>query len=184
MLQVQPAWATPPGRSLTGETRLVLDDGTTLQAHALYLQHASEVLHDALACMPEQPAAAAETSDSARATRSGAKRLRTASTVTIESELPLRGATRKQVLLLLSCLYAFDRGAWVRQLEPPERVDLARIADQFQCIELLQCVDASLVKMSEREEQLEQADINSDEELGWLNGRDAPALLGIAAGRL
>ena len=53
MLQVQPAWATPPGRSLTGETRLVLDVGTTLQAHALYLQHASEVLHDALACMPE-----------------------------------------------------------------------------------------------------------------------------------
>ena len=100
--------------------------------------------------------------------------------MTIESELPLHGATRKQVLLLLSCLYACDRGAWVRQLEPPERVDLARIADQSQCIELLQCVDASLVRMSEREEQLKQADTNSEEELDWLNGRDAPALLGIA----
>ena len=176
----EPEWAAPPERSLTGDTRLILDDGTTLQAHALYLQHASEVLTGALACTAEQPAAAAEASDDTRATRNTAKRPRTASTASApgtEFKLPLRGASRKQALLLLSCLYAFARDAWVWELGPADQMELARLAHRYQCIEVLQLVDASLVKMSEAEEELSQ---DTYVEMGWLNEFDAPKLLDMA----
>ena len=169
-------WAAPPERSLTGDTRLVLDDGMTLRAHALYLQHASEVFTGALACTPDRPAGAAEASDDARGSRSSAKRPRTASAARTAFELPLHGATRKQALLLLACLYAFARDAWVCALAPADQMELAQLAHMYQCTEVLRLVDASLAKMCEAEEAEEDGE-RDDREMGWLNDLDAASLL-------
>lgn len=41
-----------PSRSLDGNVKLVLENSSKVKAHSLYLQHASTVLKDALACAP------------------------------------------------------------------------------------------------------------------------------------
>ena len=77
---------------------LLLDDGTTLSAHSIYLQHSSSVFQGALTCSsPAQHSAAPKDTDSP----AGVKRCSNSS-----KRLPLPGTTSKQALLLLHCLYS------------------------------------------------------------------------------
>ena len=43
----------------------------------------------------------------------------------------MSGWRRKQALLLLHCLYAWTRETAIHALEPPELVELARVADRW-----------------------------------------------------
>ena len=117
---------------------LVLDSGAAFSVHSLYLLHISPVFSNALACTSGTPAA----HDDSPRQRQGpaAKRAKQA------LRLPLPGTSRKQALLLLHCMYAFDRSAWASTLDPPELVEVARIADRFDCAKVLQLVDNALVQ--------------------------------------
>ena len=81
-----------PSRSLRGDAQLLLDGGTTLSAHSVYLQDASEVFSDVLdstSPAPEQPNTTS-TSSAAPEPEGPAKRART------ETKIPLPG--------ILACL--------------------------------------------------------------------------------
>ena len=71
---------------------------------------------------------------------------------TVTHRLPLARATRHQALLLLHCLYAFDKGAWIRGVEAADFFALAHIADRFACEAVLGLVDRALVDRCQAED--------------------------------
>ena len=83
-------------------------------------------------------------------------------------KLPLPGTSRKQALLLLHCLYAFDRKSWAKSLKSPELADLARIAHKYACTAVLGLADNSLVAACK------------GEDFALLGVREAPAQLQLA----
>ena len=89
-------------------------------------------------------------------------------------KLPLPGTSRRQALLLLHSLYAWDRKSWAEGLDLPELADLARVAHKFaSCV--LQLADSSLVEVCQTE------DAHAQDPDSWLNTTTAPELLQLAA---
>ena len=177
-------WAAQPRQSLDGDVLITLDDGSSFRAHSVYLQHASEVFANALAChsLPEQPSQASDGLPGSRSTRGAAKRpkLEPPAPATPElKKLPLPGTTRKQALLLLYCLYAWTRETSMNHLCPSELVELAKVAHLFGAEKVLQVADHALVKictaeLTEMAEASEDPD-GADPLAAWLNVEDAPA---------
>ena len=188
-------WAAAPAHPKPTDCKVLLDDGTSLSAHTLYLQHASPVFCSALDCsrpaltqpqvqphdqpqdqVPPQPqhrpgSPAAE--EAARCSSPARKRQK------LGMQLRLPGASQKQAQLLLHCLYSWAREAWLRRLELPELVDLARVADKFGCVAVLQLVDAALVWACEtqaRNDDRPEANLFGT----WLSTENAPALYKLA----
>ena len=128
-----------PQESLSGNTLVQLDRGRELRAYALYLEQASDIFRGALRCQqgPETP--------EPRPNGPGCP-LGSQGAPAITHHLPLPGASMCQALLLLHCLYAFDRGAWAEGLCGPDLLELACIADKFACTAVLRLVDSTLVK--------------------------------------
>lgn len=144
-----------PPLSESGDVLLVLDDMTTLNCHALHLQHASSVFQTALSCAP----AVEHELDSSQTCRS-------------LTRLPLPGATRRQVLLLLHCLYQFERESWVEKLCIPEIIELAKLAHRYLCLRVLGLADKCLVKRcGVREASIKTGIVDSK---AWLTVKDAP----------
>ena len=104
-----------------------------LTADGTYLWHASALFGDVLNC------SAAEIAASQAALEPG-KRQR------CMLRLPLPGSSRKQALLLLHCLYAWDRKAWALGLQPWELVELATVGNKFSVLQVLQLADSCLVQ--------------------------------------
>ena len=135
---------------------LVLDDESKLRCHALHLQHASTVFQNALACSTP----AEQDHDGCQ----GSQAL---------SRLPLPGATRRQVLLALHCIYQFEQESWVENLCIPEIIELARFAHRFSCDRVLALADRCMVKNC----GVQETGIKSGASLGknaWLTVTDAP----------
>ena len=130
-----------PEQCHDGDVLLVLDDGTTFCAHSQYLRLASAVLRDALAC--SVPAAADPASPDDLAASPAAKQRRG------YHKLPLPGSSKEQVLLLLHCIYAWERDAWVCSLNAPQLVELATISDKLRAEAVLKTCDTRLVKICE-----------------------------------
>ena len=173
-------WAVQPEKSLTGDVLITLDDGSSLRAHSIYLQHASSVFSNVLEL--HQSTTAPDAPVSSRPTRSAAKRPKTDTPAVPElKKLPLPRTTRKQAQLLLYCLYAWSREASMDALQPPELVELAKVAHTFACEEVLGSVDGALVRMCQAEAAADvrpETDEDSDDEDsfgGWVNAVDAPA---------
>ena len=132
----QGAWTALPSLSLSGDIVILLDDGSIVRAHSQYLQHASTVFDNALKC--------AGNADAQILGLSGGVVGKCHSS---ETQLPLPSATKQQVLLLLHCLYAWDRKSWAESLRAHELAELARIAHRFDIVPVLQLADESLVKL-------------------------------------
>ena len=131
----------PPPLSLEGDVQLSLDDGSTMSAHSLYLSHASTVFKNAIYCKLGHQTPIDVTHDESDDTESpSAKRPK------VMAKLPLPGATRRQVQLLLQTLYCVKKESWLDSLCPPELIDLATVLDKYSAVELLQVVDEVLVK--------------------------------------
>ena len=64
-----------------------------------------------------------------------------------ELRVPLPGTSRRQALLLLHCLYAWDRRSWAESLDASELADLAMVAHKYGIAPVLQLADSSLVKL-------------------------------------
>ena len=120
-----------PPQSLDGDICLVLEDGSTFTAHAVYLRHASAVLTNALACA--SPAEQANT------------------------RLRVPGVTQRQMQLLLTCLYSFARESWCDTLGPPFLMELARASHLLACTAVLDMADTYLAKKCGIQQDLAQA---------------------------
>lgn len=83
--------------------------------------------------------------------------------------LPMTGVTTPQALLLLHCLYAFDRRAWVVGVGFQDLCDLVRVCDKFACCGVLQLVDKTLL------ERAEAGEGDAGDEASMLNVANAPA---------
>ena len=83
--------------------------------------------------------------------------------------LPMTGVTMPQALLLLHCLYAFDRRAWVVGVGFQDLCDLVRVCDKFACCGVLQLVDKTLL------ERAEAGEGDAGDEASMLNVANAPA---------
>ena len=103
--------------------------------------------------------------------RSGSKRPRPASPAALELRLP--EVSKKQALLLLHCLYECRRDTWVAGLRPPDMLELARVADRYGFLEVLDLVDTCLAERCEQEEKQGPDGV-------WLLVEDAPQLLQVA----
>ena len=137
------------------------------------LVDADKVLLIWQACASQQDQPQDARAKGVRPTRSAAKCPRPASPSPAAPELKLPGVSRKQALLLLHCLYRFRRDAWVAELGPPEMLELARIADRYGFLEVLDLVDNCLDDICEGEEDAAPDD-------AWLLVEDAPQLLQVA----
>ena len=161
---------------------LVLDDSSCLPAHALYLQHASPVFKDALSGLSGQHRDFQGTSCFIKQESNDqlpAKRAK------CQLRLPLPGTSRRQAVLLLCLLYAWDKGSFLMTLKPAELVELARVAHKFCCVPALQQVDSQLVRVCQGGAGSEGTSAKSkalklDEEV-WLTVGEAPAQLQLAA---
>lgn len=173
MSQAPPAaWTTEPTQAQSGDVQLLLDDGSTLNAHSQYLEHASTVLRGALDCAhPAQDASASESgqqaSDGSPDFSPACKRRRA------QLRVPLPGVTRQQAVLLLALLYSFTREKFMTGLKPPQLLELARIADRLQCRDVLKLVDERLFRICSWQ------DVGASQD-GWVNVKDAPALHALA----
>ena len=110
----------------------MLDNGEILTAHSQFIAASSEVLKAALACEH-----ASEMQDEQE----------TASMSTVSSagkKLPLPNTSKEQVLLLLHCLYTFNRESWAKTLSSSDLFSLAEIAHRFACQEVLSLADSTL----------------------------------------
>lgn len=92
-----------PPRSFRGDAQLLLDGGSTLSAHSVYLQDVSEVLSDVLdSTTPAPPEPnTSSASPAAPETEGPAKRLRT------ETRIPLPGMSQALLLPRPSCCLWF-----------------------------------------------------------------------------
>ena len=132
----------PPEASLTGDTTILLDGGDcSLRVHAAYLEQASQVLKGALQCV--QPQACGQ---KAGKKRKPVTQLARQDRAAVTLRLPLARVTKHQALLLLHCLYAFDKGAWILGVGAADLFALAQIADRFACEAVLGLVDKALVE--------------------------------------
>ena len=173
-------WTAEPALSRAGDVRLVLQDGTTLTAHSLYLQHASDVFSSALACSGRTQAdAAGPGSDLEDAHPSPEAESRLVQSASVSSKrhramqsLPLPGTSREQALLLLHSLYSRTPESWAASLDPADLAELARVSHRFGCSASLQLADSSLVKLAKA-----QADSS---EQAWVSVHTAPAQLKLA----
>ena len=138
----QGPWSAQPAQSTAGtDAVLALDDGSHLTAHSTFLQLASPQFSDALArCRPVKPPPVA-----AHAVPGTIGWFMTHSEA--ELRVPLLGTSRQQALLLLHCLYAWDRKSWAESLQPAELAMLARVAHKFGIAAVLQLADSALVKL-------------------------------------
>ena len=152
------SWTALPPLSLSGDVAIELDDGTVLKAHSMYLQHASTIFDDIL-----RPQAPAGTAGSTATNILGS-----------EARLPLSETTKKQALLLLQCLYAWNRQAWAEALDPPELVQVARVAHKYGILPMLQLADSCLVRKCSTQ------DAAASNEGEWMNVQRAPAQLQMA----
>ena len=96
-------------------------------------------------------------------------------------KVALLGTSRRQALLLLYCLYAWDRTVLIEDLHLPDLVRLAVVADNYACMAMLHRIDDLLLAASAAEQKLLGACICADEAeaakgAAWLNVKDAPAL--------
>ena len=155
-----------PALCSEGDVHLVLDDGTAVCAHSLYLGHASTVLKDALAC--SVPAAATPASPDELEAGHAVKHRR------VHHKIPLPGTSKEQVLLLLHCIHAWEREAWVRALTASQLVELATVADKLGASAVFKLVDSTFVKFCEG---LEPSSTH-----GVVNSNNAHAVFLIACG--
>ena len=163
--------------SLEGDVHLILDDGSTMSAHSLYLSHASAVFKTALSCAGTRQTTADDTDEdeqeweSVWSASAAAERTMTSHSKRpkVMAKLPLPGATRRQAQLLVQALYCFKRDSWADSLAPPELIDLAAISDKFSCVCVLQLADEALVKKTA-----------SETATGWLTVLDAPGQFELA----
>ena len=149
----------PPPTSQEGQVLLTLDAGSVLRAHQLYLEHASPLFKASLpsATIKEDPSSAS------------CKRPRLASAE--EPKLPLPGVTKRQAQLLVHALYSFMRETWASSLQPPELLELARVASRFNCPAALDLADTVLVAKCAAAANRRAPDAAS----AWLTVQDAPA---------
>ena len=178
-------WADPPAQSLTGDATLVLDaqEGPPLSVHSLYLQHASSLFRDMILLRQSSTVAVTSCVDWLESSQDSdspvAKRQRA------ELKLSLPGTSRKQTLLLLHCMYAWDGTAAVEDMHLPELVDLANVLDKYGAVLMLRRVDGLLLAACAAEQKLIPgcSDIPEAQAAAWLNVQDAPALF-VWAGKL
>ena len=130
-----------PALCSDGDVHLLLDDGGAFCAHSSYLSHASTVLRDALAC--SMPAAATPASPDELEAGRAVKQRR------VHHKLPLPGTTKEQVLLLLHCIHAWEREAWVCALDASQLVELATVADKLGASAVFKLVDSTFVRLCE-----------------------------------
>ena len=165
----QPAFGDLPALSQTRDMSLVLEDGSSLRAHKLYLEHASPVLTSALAC---RPLAEPRTSTDPEApSESGPSHSDAEACSEAAIRLPLPGVSRRQGQLLVTSLYCWTRDTWCDGLSPPELVEPATTAPKLDCAPLLELADKALVKSCGVTKDLAaaaKADV-------WLTVLDAPA---------
>ena len=161
--------STPPELSLLGDTELMLDGGSSLRAHSQYLPHASTVFEAALTCCTQAPPDEVVHKKRKHAAEAQA---------TCTFQLPLPGASRHQVLLLLHSLYAFKREAWVSSLNSAQHGELAAIAHKFGCEAVLELVDSSLVSMCQQERA--RAGSEPRQAKAWLCAEHAPEQFKVA----
>ena len=139
--------STPPAASMKGDVQLILDEGLSFRAHNQYLQLTSDVFEDALKhCSQEQPNTAPEGAHDATV-----KSLPPSSCDTAALQLPLPGVSKRQLLLLLCCLYAFRCESWMGSLDPSQLLDLVTIADKFGCKAVVELVDSNLVRLCKQD---------------------------------
>ena len=136
-------WDIPPAQSLDGDVLLQLDDGNSLAAHFLHLKTVSSVFSGASSCSRQGQAAMPQSGSHPESPRAHETKKRKTML-----ELPLPDTSKKQALLLLHCLYAWDRKSWVETLDHPELTALGRLAHRFSCTAVLQLVDHGLVDFS------------------------------------
>ena len=158
-------WEKSPAQSDQGDTLLELGDGTTITADSAYLRHASEVLSTALACSSQAEGADCPCSGQCSPAPKRARAM---------LRLPLPGTSRRQALLLLHCLYAWDRKAWACSLGPPELLELARVSHKYDCTAVLQLADSALVTFGQPQ------GAGPGVQPAWLHVRWAPAQLQLA----
>ena len=191
----KPRWADPPPQSIDGDVLLDLGKAGSVTAHSLYLQHASDLFADVLACCDGSPepspyskgvleieAATApqlcscSQSPSSSSDDSPAPKRRKA---TPQQHMPLPETSRKQALLLLQCLYQHTQPAWADELEIPELLDLAQAAHKFACLAVLHQADRLLVAAVKAEEALVRgypyAKQAAARAAAWLDAQNAPA---------
>ena len=155
-----------PLHSLEGDVYMVLDDGTKITAHSLYLEQASLVFRDALACAYKGNGISGE--DEASLQKPTVKPNKTM--------LPLMDVTQRQVQLLVTCLYSWNRETWLGNLKVPELIELGRVAHRFACSAVLESVDRFLVEKCGVDASLKQ---NVEPEV-WLTVADIPAEFRLA----
>ena len=178
MLQMpQPDLPEMPSRALNGNVKLVLDDSSKVRAHSLYLEHASTVLENALACAPQQ------VSDSRSDEEASGESADESSEEPVDKQskalinLPLPGVSKLQAQLLVTCLYTMGRETWLDSLGPPKLIQLARVSHKLACLEVLEQVDKSLVRVCGVNQLLPRIPTAAD---AWLTTADAPAELQLA----
>ena len=159
-----------PQLSLAGDTCLVLDSGCSLRAHRLYLQHASCVFEDALACTPAGDTAEFDTEEGHDSKADMYSWMPT--------RLPLPNTSERQAHLLLQCLYCWERAAWADSLRPPELIELARVAHRFGCTSMLDVADKAMVKTCGAVDSTTNKFIECSR--AWLNAWEAPSQLQLA----
>ena len=128
----------PPYQSLSGDVVLKLDGNLSITAHSAYLEHASEVFQNVLGECSQRHTAAKK--------RRTAHQADGQQCATSPRELPMPGAGMHQALLLLHCLYAFDRRSWLAALSPSDLLDLASITHRYACTSILDLVHTVLVQ--------------------------------------
>ena len=153
--------ACAPEGSLNADTRILLDDGQYLCAHAVYLRRVSEVFAGALTCSGTNVGGSVESAASQQLSEISA----------ITHILPLPGATMPQALLLVHYLYSWTPESWAKGLSRQSLLELARVADKYACTSVLALVDSTLVQQCE-EQDLQDED-SVDEKI--LTAASAPA---------
>lgn len=109
-----------PAHSLEGNAHLVLEDGSKVKAHSLYLAHASSVFKGALACSQQaELRGSLEDADSGKSDDEHRND---------PVKLPLPGVSKMQAQLLVTCLYTMGRETWLDSLRPPRLIQLAKVA--------------------------------------------------------
>ena len=93
----------------------------------------------------------------------------------------LRTTRRQALLLLLHCLYAWDRTVLIEDLDLPDLPRLAVVADKYGCTAMLHRIDDLLLAASAAEQKLLGSCICVDaaeaaKGAAWVNVKDAPAL--------
>ena len=91
--------------------------------------------------------------------------------------LPLPGVSKMQAQLLVTCLYTMGLETWLDSLGPPKLIQLARVSHKLACLEVLEQVDKSLVRVCGVDQLLPRIPAAAD---AWLTTADAPAELQLA----